>query len=139
MRPPPTALETMYAKMHECQLAKAFKRGQFPVLEDLSVGTVVNVLASAKELKDNCAISSWSARGIIHQMSPMSEHAYSVRWLSKGLHARRCKRGRALPLDPGTLSPYYTRVQLKRVVNVEPASVQVTEHGVILVVHSVTH
>ena len=136
VRPSPTALETLYTKMHECQLARAFKRGQFPVLEDLSVGTVVNVLASAKELKDNCAISSWSARGIIHQMSPMSEHAYSVRWLSKGLHARRCKRGHALPLDPGTLSPYYTRVQLKRVVNAEPASVQVTEHGVILVVHT---
>ena len=136
VRPSPTAQELMYSKMRECQLAKAFKRGQFPVLEDLSIGTVVNVLASAKELKDNCAISTWSARGIIHKMSPMSEHAYSVRWLSMGLHARHSKHGRPLPLDPGTLSPYYTRIHLKRVANSQPASVQIGEHGVILVVHT---
>jgi hypothetical protein len=104
-------------------------------MEDLQIGTIVNVLATKKELKDGKAISAWSAKGVIHKVCPMSKDAFAVRWMTIGLMARLTKNGKAMPLDVGTISPYYTRQHLKCVSNTEPASVMRTEHGTVLIVH----
>lgn len=133
--PCPEALDSLYQSMADCQLAKAFKLHQFPVMEDLQIGTIVNVLATKKQLKDGKAISAWSAKGVIHKVCPMSKDAFAVRWLSLGLSARLTRNGTHMPLDVGTISPYYTRQHLKCVSNAAPASVMVTEHGTVLIAH----
>jgi hypothetical protein len=132
----PTAhsIERMHEYMRQCQLARAFKKKQFPVLEDLQVGTIVNVLATKKELKDKIALSAWSARGIVHKVCPMSEHAFALRWLSRGLcTATNRRKAAATSSEPGTISPYYMRGQLRKVVGRDPAVVYPTEDGTALI------
>ena len=46
----------IYERMHQCQLARAYKLNMFPEYEPLLVGTVVNVRATKKEIKDNMAL-----------------------------------------------------------------------------------
>ena len=55
---PPMAQDNadMYERMHQCQLARAYKLNMFPEYEPLLVGTVVNVRATKKEIKDNMAL-----------------------------------------------------------------------------------
>jgi hypothetical protein len=133
--PTPAAVDEMHSFMHECQLARAFKCDQFPVLEELATGVVVNVLATKLQLKDHVAIASWSARGVVHAVCPMSEDAFSVRWLTPGLSIAKSKAkkpdGAGIP--PGAISMYYMRHQLRRVKNAEPAKVYETEFGNILI------
>jgi hypothetical protein len=133
--PTPAAIDKMYSFMHECQLARAFKSNQFPVLEELAPGVVVNVLATKLQLKDHAAIASWSARGVVHAVCPMSEDAFSVRWLTPGLSIAKGKAKKAdgAGIPPGAISMYYMRHQLRRVKNAEPAKVYETEHGNILI------
>ena len=133
--PTAAAIDEMHSYMHECQLARAFKCDQFPVLEELATGVVVNVLATKLQLKDQVAIAAWSARGVVHAVCPMSEDAFSVRWLTPGLSIAKSKAkkpdGAGIP--PGAISMYYMRHQLRRVKNAEPAKVYETEYGNILI------
>jgi hypothetical protein len=128
------SIESMHEYMRQCQLARAYKKKQFPVLEDLQVGTVVNVLATKKELKDRIALSAWSARGIVHKVCPMSEHAFALRWLSRGLcTAANRRKAASTSSEPGTISPYYMRGQLRKVAGREPAVVYPTNDGTALI------
>ena len=129
VRPDPLALARVHLKMHECQLARAYKRNQFPVFEDIQVGSIVNVLASKKDIKNGYAIANWSSRAIVHRVSALSADAFYVRWLSNGLHAKQTNAGRKVAAAPGTLSPAYLRGHLRLVAGEEPAVVYHTEYG----------
>ena len=136
---PPTAQDNadMYERMHQCQLARAYKLNMFPEYEPLLVGTVVNVRATKKEIKDNMALSEWSARGVIHDIHPVSANVMQVRWLSDGLSSNR-RRGRKgddarSGRQSGDLSRYYTRGVFKAVPNAPPAVVHSTQDGHVLI------
>ena len=144
VKPPcPGDLADMYAFMHECQLARAFKRNKFPEMHALPVGTVVNVRATQKEVKDGLAISEWSARAVIHDVHAVSGNIMCVRWLTQGLSANKKRGQRGKEGDngrqPGDISRYYTRGVFKPVKNAPPAVLHVTADGHVLITEDVAN
>ena len=120
-------VERMHTYMHERQVARASKRGLFPVMEDLPVGCVVHVQATKKEMKDKIALSEWHAKGVIHEVSARSEHYMSVRWLTVGLSPGigTMRVGR----KPGMISRFYCRSSFRRVPSMEMQQLFVTAAG----------
>ena len=120
------AIEAMHSFMYDCQVTRAGRRCQFPVLEELLHGCVVHVRATAKELKDKIAVGPWTQRAVVHGVSPKSEHYFKLRWLTAN----------SGPNVPGSLSTRYVGRHDLRLAAGEEARVYVAEHGNVIITDS---